>query len=307
MIIVGAGLAGLIAGHVFPNATIIERSPEPQQAHNALLRFRTEEVGLITGVPFRKVRVHKGVHSEGRFVPMDLRQANLYAMKVVGAPMGRSIWDMASVDRYVAPENFYSRLAAACERRIMWDTDVSNITAVDGSTDTLISTAPLPDMCRLLPTAELPLEWPEFKRAPIFVQRLRLDAGDVHQTVYFTDQDTSTYRASITGDLMIVESMANGSAMPMEARRVAAAFGLSESQLEPLDSVQQSYGKISPIDNRVRKELIHKLTNVANVYSVGRFATWRNILLDDVVQDLRIVKGMIEQNDAYARRIKASS
>ena len=53
----------------------------------------------------------------------------------------------------------------------------------------------------------------------------------------------------------------------------------------------------------VRKELIHRLSMEANVYSLGRFATWRNILLDDVVEDARRIQRMMDQQDANSKRL----
>jgi hypothetical protein len=299
MIIVGAGLAGLIAVHIFPNSPIIERSPAPQQLHRALLRFRTDQVSLITGIPFRKVRVHKGLWFEEAHRPVDIKLANMYSTKVLGAALSRSIWDLSSVDRFVAPEDFYSRLIQACSGRIVWGADIASSRDTGGP---IVSTAPLPNAAGLwLPSAHLP----EFRRAPILVQRYRVRGADVHQTVYFPEEGLSTYRASITGDLMIVESMAETYDLAATPELLAEVFGLRECP-EKLSDSKQHFGKIAPIEDKVRKELIHQLSLQANVYSVGRFATWRNILLDDVVQDLRIVKGMIEQNSAYNRQLSAA-
>lgn len=300
MIIVGAGLAGLIAGHVFPGATIIERGPEPQQAHKALLRFRSDAVSLITGIPFRKVRVHKGIWSGNAFVQPDVRIANMYAMKGTGKALARSIWDISSVERWVAPDNLYQRMIEQCGSRIQWSTDVSGVTAIDGSVDPVVSTMPLDAAVRMFLGLN-PSE--QFKRAEVFVRRWRIHNADVHQTIYFPDPDTSTYRASITGDILIVESMNEetaygpGTIMPI--------FGLNGLFAEPIDSGKLSQGKIAPINEPLRKELIHRLTTEQGVYSVGRYATWRNILLDDVVKDLRIVKGMMEQQDAYSNRLRS--
>ena len=55
--IVGAGLAGLIAGSIFPRAQLFEAGDESQSIHKAVLRFRTSAVGDATGVEFKKVNV----------------------------------------------------------------------------------------------------------------------------------------------------------------------------------------------------------------------------------------------------------
>ena len=48
-----------------------------------------------------------------------------------------------------------------------------------------------------------------------------------------------------------------------------------------------------PIDNELRKEFMHYATANFNIYSLGRFATWRPILLDDVVDDLAVIERMM--------------
>ncbi len=45
-----------------------------------------------------------------------------------------------------------------------------------------------------------------------------------------------------------------------------------------------------------RKALLHHLTITHGIYSLGRFATWRNILLDDVYEDVFAIRKMIHQS-----------
>lgn len=306
MIIVGAGLAGLIAGHVFPTAQIIERSPQPQQgAHRALLRFRSDAVSLLTGIPFRKARVHKAAWWDDRMhTTMNIQQANAYSIKTQGRLLARSVWDLSSVDRWVAPEDLHERMVEACSRRISWGSHIEDALFANGP---VVSTMPMHSAMDLwLNDATLHAE---FHRSPIRVERWRIPGADVHQTVYVTQGDTSTFRISITGDVLIVESMVGeeGCHDPMGIIHALNVMGLGRGveRAHSLGVVQQAYGKIAPINNALRREIIHRLTTEASVYSVGRFATWRNILLDDVVQDCRIVKGLIEQQDAYARKLRS--
>ena len=63
----------------------------------------------------------------------------------------------------------------------------------------------------------------------------------------------------------------------------------------------QEFGKIRPIDENIRKEFIFQMTSKHNIYSVGRFATWRQLLLDDVVDDLKVVEQFIRGGTDYAR------
>lgn len=303
--IVGAGLAGLIAGHIFPNATILERAagPDRTERHNALLRFRSDAVSLITGIPFRKVRVHKSIwtHEDGFLNECNPALANMYARKVTGGVFARSIWNLDSVERFVAPGSFYEQLVEQCKDRIRWGFDA--IEELPFGAEDIISTMPLFNAAQAW--LDNNVSWFDFKRAPIYVQRIIVADSDVHQTVYFPDRTTSTYRISITGNVMIIESMNEPDAMrPVDA---LAVFGLDMVGFSAAQAVKQSFGKIAPIDNAVRKELIHRLTLESRVYSLGRFATWRNILLDDVVKDARIIKAMIEQQDAYDKRMQMAS
>lgn len=296
--IIGAGLAGLIAGHIFPNAKIIEREPEPRQLHNALLRFRSEVVSVLTGIPFRKVRVHKSVWHNGGFVQPDPWLANQYSIKVTGKALSRSIWDLNSVDRFIAPPTFYDQLMESMFKRIEFGSDVTTWSVIDVGDKPFVSTMPMPTMVSwLMPEAVV-----DFKAAAINVQRFRLRDCDVHQTVYVPGHETSTYRVSVTGETVIVESMDRDRAMePEMAASLLGLLSLYDGD-EPFES-KQNYGKIAPINEAMRREIIHQLSAQRDIYSLGRFGTWRNILLDDVVQDARIVKQMIDQESAYERRL----
>lgn len=297
-IIVGAGLAGLIAAHAWPSATIIEAAPAPRAGHRALLRFRSDAVANITGIEFRKVRVHKGIWSEGRLVQPNICVANRYAQKVLGRLGGdRSIWNLESVDRFVAPETFYEQLVEAVKLRVFWDTKANLADIRPG----IISTAPLP---ATLSALGIPHE-AQFTRAPITVVRCRVPGADVFQTVYFPDAETPMYRASITGDTLIIEAMASGvdvrEWMPRAAVLVGRAFGIGDLQQQEV--VQQEYGKIAPIPDAARKQLLFRLTQQHGIYSLGRFATWRNVLLDDVVHDVHVIKRLMRSSAYDASRV----
>lgn len=98
------------------------------------------------------------------------------------------------------------------------------------------------------------------------------------------------YRASITGDLLICEFA--GEIVGDWQDDLEKAFSLPSSYTE-LDETTQRYGKIAPIDAAQRKQIIYLLTRDHGIYSIGRFATWRNILLDDVVSDAIAVKSLM--------------
>lgn len=293
--IVGAGLTGLLAAHAWPRMAVMEAAPAPRAAHHALLRFRTDAVSHLTGIPFRKVRVRKGIWSRGEYVTPNIGLANRYSLKLTGTLQGdRSIWNVEAADRYIAPRDFYEQLVDAVGSRVRWGTAV-NLAESSPWRQAIISTIPLPVTLHQL-GAKTPHA---FTRAPIIVDRFRVPQSDVFQTVYFPDPETPVYRASITGDLLIVESTASPKHDELDA--VWDAMQLQEAH--KIDSVTQEYGKIAPIaDDAARRATLLSLTRDHGIYSLGRFATWRNILLDDVVGDISVIKGMM-RSDGYAHRL----
>lgn len=298
-LIVGAGLAGLIAAHAWPAAPIIEASPQPRAGHKALLRFRTDAVARLVGIEFRKVRVHKGIWADGAYHQPAIRWANLYAQKVLGAGQlkgDRSIWRLEPSDRFIAPDDLYDQLVAAVGDRIHWDHKAD----FAGMRGQCISTAPMP-----VTLAALGLQHGiEFHRAPITVWRCKIPGADVFQTIYFPESHLNVYRASITGDLMIIE--ATDDLEEEDEYAIEQAFGVDLPPAAAMERVEQKYGKIAPIDETLRKQLLFKLTHEHAIFSLGRFATWRNILLDDVVDDIAAIKKLLKANNAYDMRKAAA-
>jgi len=289
-VIVGAGLAGLLAAHAWPQLPVLEADNAPRNAHNALLRFRTDAVSKLTGIEFRKVRVHKGMWYGGGFREPTIRHANQYAQKVTGRLSGdRSVWNLNTAERFIAPTNFYEQLIVAATPRIQWGARF----AFDKP---CVSTAPLPVVLKAARISALPGDGlrplPQFERAPIRVRRYLVPGADVFQTVYFPNPATAMYRASITGSLLIVESIVSPEYQDSpvdDLDAVMMAFGLRRTP-DTIDDVEQHYGKIVGLDAADRNALLWQLTAELGVYSLGRFATWRNILLDDVVDDIAVIK-----------------
>jgi len=307
--IIGAGLAGLIAACAIKDAPIFEAGKRAEQ-HKALLRFRDKSVSDLIGIPFKEVRVQKEISYRGQsFNACFIAMANMYARKVSGLFCNRSIGNLDTVTRYIAPPDLYDQLVDRHAARIVWEHELKGLGTTEWQTsDTqIISTIPLPVVMRVCGMDPLPFE---FAKSSIHVDRYRLPKGtDLYQTIYFPDAELRAFRASITGDLMIVESM-NGNPhdnfeFPSdrygEACEVARAFGLEfDSHFETLDSVDQKYGKIVEIPRRQREAILYELTRDFNVFSVGRFATWRNILLDDVVHDIGVVERLMNAS-TYGR------
>lgn len=284
MVIYGAGLAGLLAGCVFQTATIHEAAPPHSTSHKALLRFRSKAVADAVGIEFRPVCVRKGLWYQNAFHAPTIQLANWYSRKVTDQLLDRSIWDLASVERYIAPENLIEQLIERCANRIHWN---SPLTALPAKRDgPVISTIPMNLVAKM--TA---MPAPVFSYQQIVVRRWRVPDADVFQTVYIPDPNTTLYRVSITKDLVIAEYM-----RVEDDYDFWRAFGLTGDEATPLEVTRQRFGKIAPIEDRWRKQFMFHLTQTYGIYSVGRFATWRNILLDDVIHDLAVIKRMINAN-----------
>jgi len=141
----------------------------------------------------------------------------------------------------------------------------------------------------------------KFDRKAISVMRFDIPDCDMFETVYFPGGETSMYRASITGRTLIAEFV--GEPQPHDEWRhcLHSAFGLPylSVSLNTAEKVQQRYGKIAPIDDSARKALLFRLSHDHRIFSLGRFATWRNLLLDDVVRDIDMIKRLIRADSSY--------
>lgn len=306
MKIYGAGISGLLAGCHFQKATIFEGSSEGSVQHKAVLRFRTPSVGESVGIDFRKVRVHKGLWLDGRSVAPSIQLANWYSKKVIGKLANRSIWNLDPCDRYIAPEDFLGLLAERCEGRIVWNHNIDR-EQVLAEKDPAISTLPMHLLVHFLHKGfdqDMAERTPEqFKFEPITVCRWRIPGADVFQSIYFPSPETRLYRASITGDLLIAEFADNGE--QVEFQEVFDAFGLDGKYCVPIERVGQRYGKIAGIDDTWRKQFMFHATNRHQIYSLGRFGTWRNILLDDVLHDIYVLKKLMNTTTYDRSRILA--
>jgi hypothetical protein len=308
-IIIGAGLSGLITACMIPAATIREAAPEGTGHHKALLRFRSDVVSRATSIPFREVTVHKAIQYEGHtYTACTPRLANLYSAKVTGVLAGdRSIWDLATTKRFIAPEDFHDQLVDRHRTRIEFCAPIEVLR--EGQEEVFINTAPLPVIMRACGLH--PIE-AAFSASPIEVSRYRLAAGtDIYQTLYFPQPNILTFRASITGDLLIVERMKGpldnvSSIASSDISYVCSSFGIDPAGIKPIERVDQKFGKIVDIPRADREAILHRLSNNFNVFSVGRFACWRNILLDDVVKDIEVVKRLMSAS-AYNKSLVLAS
>lgn len=308
MIILGGGMSGCIAACMFPGSWIYEAGEKPNQ-HKAVLRFRSNAVSEVTGIPFKKVTVRKAIWDGEKEVQPTPRLANLYSRKVIGQYLDRSIWNIDPVERYIAPEDFHEQLLQRLEgeERILYGNRLERITDAgnlwfENTTHCfekpIISTIPM-NIMRKIAGYKGPTET-QFKFESIKIFRGKVEGSDVYQTIYYPLAHC-IYRATLTGEDLIIESKAN-SISDFGITFIAKSFGINLSDIKMINDdapLVQQYGKIADIDDMQRKLFIAELTMRYNIFSLGRFAIWKNILLDDVVNDCIVIKKMIH-NGQYS-------
>jgi hypothetical protein len=300
MIIYGAGMAGLLAANSLRRfkPVIKEAQSELPNNHAALLRFRTANVGATCGVPFKMVNVAKAISYEKKlYTTPTIFFSNLYSGKVTGAVENRSINDLDMSERYISPLNLVELMAGNC------DIEYNAILSADmlplDNTVPVISTIPMPTMMKIV-------GWhnsPEFKFKKIWTQSGIIDEPDVdvYQTIYYPDPRETHYRVSVVGSMVIAEHSEKPEFAPGPVLMGALRddLPLNATKITDIKSSEQKYGKILPIDERIRKEFIFHLTKEHGIYSLGRFSTWRQLLLDDIVNDIAVIEKFIESDVAY--------
>ena len=131
----------------------------------------------------------------------------------------------------------------------------------------------------------------------IYVNKFKIADCDMYCTVYYPDEDTSVYRASITGDTLIIESKTVINFAPVEL--VLRSMGLYSASIDQLLlNYKQPMGKLTGVNDSERRVMIYTMSHDHGVFSLGRFALHKNILLDDVAKDVRIIKSMMN-DDSY--------
>lgn len=310
MLIYGAGLAGLLSANMLRkfSPTVMEAQSELPNNQSALLRFRSDRVGSACAIPFRKVGVHKAIKYDGRLITSpNLQLSNMYSQKVTGSILSRSINNLEPVDRYIAPLDLIQRMSVGID--IQYDSGLSSDSiAIHHKGDIwpeapIISTIPMPALMKIVGWPDIP----DFPHQQIWTQTATIDDPecDVYQTIYYPDPLTDQYRISVIGNVVISEFIREPTLNTGKHTMVALRedFGIAANKLVNLKQSSQKYGKIRPIDEALRKEFIYEMTEKYNIYSVGRFATWRQLLLDDVVTDIQHIENFINLRSSYVREM----
>jgi hypothetical protein len=298
--IIGAGMAGLLAGCMIRDHVIYEAQPSLPNNHQAVLRFRSSVVGDTLNIPFKRVQMMKCVHPWRNPVADQLS----YSWKANGTARLRSAIsaDGEVRERYIAPPDLIERMSAMCGR-----INFGEKPDLEGWPQPVISTIPMPAAMKQLGWPDAP----EFPSQKGWVIKHKLSGVDAYCSVYDPDPDSWVTRTSITGNELIVELCREplesvdghlSRALEILGLHFSAAYynGMPEPELK-----EMPYAKILPIDEDVRKRFIIWASEEHNVYSLGRYATWRpGLLLDDVVNDVRVIQRLINGGSSYHHKLR---
>lgn len=294
--IVGAGLAGLLAANMLRRhaPSILEAQSSLPNNHHAVLRFRTEEVSRQLHIPFKRVRVFKSCDECD-----PIKAAMLYSKKVTGRYELRSLIDLSPVDRFIAPPDLISQMAEGLYLPPAYDCAWR---PGDHEADVpVISTMP---MAALMDTLGYGGERPAFVSHPGWVIRATIDQCEVYATRYYARHRGLIYRASITGNNVIIEGVGDDpwDVPPNDTlARILMDFGIVDPTIIEGPKVHRmrysKIGELSAADRAKAKQFMFWATREHNVYSLGRFATWRaGLLLDDLVKDIITIERWISQD-----------
>ena len=299
MIIIGAGMSGMLAAHYFRHLEpiILESQDSLPNNHTALLRFRSGVVSDLTGIPFKKVKVQKMISFEGaHLIQPSLYLNNLYSNKVTGSVRSRSLGNLDDCERYIAPGDFISKLSKGLD--IKYGQTVDDFDNAED--EPIISTMPVYSLAKSLNYKDLP----SLKSRPITTVSFDLSGDiDVFQTVYYPSARNPFYRISITGKRVIAEFSEFSEDWDQEEllagllKIVELDFGITGT-LSNVNVSSQKYGKLIECDTDAVKTFLGWATRKHNIYSLGRWGTHRQLLMDDVVQDIKKIDRMIH-NKGY--------
>ena len=306
--IIGAGMAGLLAGAMFRGeAHVYEAAPSLPNNHHALLRFRSNEIAHHLNIPFQEVDVLKVV----REYVNPVAQAIAYSRKATGAASLRSsVTAEGKIERrYIAPDDFIQQMAAHQHNPIIYDSPVMDHSWFEepmAKGIPVLSTMPMP---RLMDVLGYPHRANfSYRHGWVINANLNIESRAC-ATIYYPDPAMPIIRATLTNCLLQIELIEdyhrNDQLWPIDQvmQMVLADFGLDGVSFE-MKLEAQKYAKISPIPERERRRFIMWATDNFGIYSVGRFAIWKpGLLLDDVFNDIMKIQRMLKSTN-YSDRLK---
>ncbi len=313
MVIIGAGLAGTAAKNFFSNKSVEvfdSRNKDEGWSHKALMRIRDPALGNYLGCKLKKIQAYKCIYYDGKiYDTYQHNLSNMYSMKVSGSIINRSIDKLGWEERYLVEGeidtegvNFNKKVISIKDNIITFDDGSSN------NYDEMINTMPLPDIAKV---CGIETEETFTKKSRTIIVKIipLLIESNVNQTVYFPSLSYGLYRATlqenkIIAEILFDESILLGYEWSLFSKDLFKVFGLCDEKFYDLNKIStyyQSNGKLIPINNEYRKYLILELTERFGIYSLGRYATWRNITSEDIIPDIEKISHLMEMGK-YGRK-----
>jgi hypothetical protein len=295
---------------------ILDEKPM-KQTHFALLRFKTKAIEEETGIKLEEVEIKKAIFFNGQIHnESNIKFDNLYSQKVTGKIQRRSIGNLGIGKRYIPPVDFFQQLEKKCEQlNVQFDIEekITDFLLEFGNPKSpCISTLPMPKVRKLVHEEEI-----KFDFEKVYVVEFNIENCNVHQTIYFPsikNNEEPAYRISVVGNNIKCEisedslKFFQGSYGDFEndADRLSKFIGRLRTQIyhgfgidawhttNKPEIHEQKFGKISPINEQLRHSIIYNLTKQFGLYSLGRFSCWRQIMMDDVVKDVKKIENLLK-------------
>lgn len=306
--VIGAGMSGLLAAAMLRSelGTCYEKQDALPNNHSAVLRFRSSVVGDTLNIPFKKVQAMKAIEPHRN----PIADALSYSKKTNGAYTLRSVATAKGeiVERYIAPKDFIQKMADRV-KSIEFGVDYFGEDFPPDEIVPTISTIPMPALMQALGYREGLRPNFDYRKSTNIV--MQIADCNAYASLYVPDPSSPISRISLTGDELVAECSHNlawqeGTTQEVAdvAMQAAAMMGIEGEWVLSIRPKEQSYAKILPCDERLRRRFIVWATDKFKIYSLGRYATWRpGLLQDDVVDDVRKIQEMIRSDDDYGRKL----
>lgn len=328
LIIIGAGISGLIAFNFFKkyNPVIIEKNTEREfglNNHSALFRIKDSRIPLLLGLNARKISISKSIYSSREFHEKPtIKMANEYSIKTNGTISKRSILNESDngirylINKEELIKEFIKRYKYHCHfgckliniENKMITVDIKDKGLQNFNYNNCINTTRVDNLLQLTGN-KLKVTNKNFKILPIYTANIKLKIKcNVNQTVYIPDRDEIIYRMTLQENKLIIEGTKTiifGDIISLSN----SIFGLRECDFDfnSLKYEEMKQGKIREIEENNRRNIIFNLTKNYHIYSLGRFAIWKNITTNDLMQDCEIIERFINFSDtsgSYDKMLK---
>ena len=255
---------------------------------------------------FVPIMIEMGIYDNGNVIyEGDVELAKKYAVKVLGQYSGNTIQFLEKRKKAYVVKNlngntgrkmvFYHELRNInSNQTYLYDTEVVRVDVLKKKVYTsngdefdyefLISTIPLKDLNQM--TSQYPAEDSCFKTCPFTINRFRVEPDDKYQVLYCTDNEVRFSRMAKLNDCIFLESRENidFNLLTQEERRFVNLI------FQPVGSPEKSYinypGRFKQLEDNIGKQ-IQNMYKEQNIFLLGRMATWRFKLVEDIYDDCK--------------------